>query len=43
MTDKNCGCHQDGYCLKGLPGTPCEVDGCVAHLDFNNIAPKSVI
>lgn len=22
---------------------PCEVDGCVAHLDFNNIAPKSLI
>lgn len=22
---------------------PCEVDGCVAHLDFNDIAPKSVI
>jgi|GEM_PF-3222152 len=22
---------------------PCEVDGCLAHLDSNNIAPKSVI
>lgn len=22
---------------------PCEVDGCLAHLDFNDIMPKSVI
>lgn len=31
MTEKNCGYHHEGYCLKGLPGTPCEVVGCVAH------------
>ena len=31
MTDENCGYHHEGYCLKGLPGTPCEVAGCVAH------------
>ena len=32
MTDENCGYHHEGYCLKGLPGTPCEVAGCVAHI-----------
>lgn len=31
MTDEKCGYHHEGYCLKGLPGTPCEVRGCVAH------------
>lgn len=31
MIDENCGYHHEGYCLKGLPGTPCEVVGCVAH------------
>lgn len=31
MIDVNCGYHHVGYCLKGLPGTLCEVVGCVAH------------
>ena len=31
MIDVNCGYHHEGYCLKGLPGTLCEVVGCVAH------------
>ena len=31
MTDEKCGYHHEGYCLKGLPGTSCEVRGCVAH------------
>ena len=31
MTDEKCGYHHEDYCLKGLPGTPCEVRGCVAH------------
>ena len=31
MTDESCGYHHEGYCLKGLPGTSCEVVGCVAH------------
>ena len=24
-------CDKEGECAKGLPGTPCEVVGCVAH------------
>jgi len=31
MIDVNCVHHHVGYCLKGLPGTLCEVVGCVAH------------
>lgn len=31
MIDVNCGYHHEGYCLKGLPGTLCEVVGCVVH------------
>ena len=31
MVDESCGYHHEGYCLKGLPGTPCEVVGCAAH------------
>ena len=31
MTDENClYCNREGECTKGLPGTPCEVAGCVA-------------
>jgi len=32
MIDENCFyCNRKGECTKGLPGTPCEVVGCVAH------------
>ena len=31
MQDKECGYFHEGCCLKGLPGTPCETNGCVAH------------
>jgi hypothetical protein len=32
MTDENClYCSREGECIKGLPGTPCEIEGCVAH------------
>lgn len=31
MIDEHCVYHYNGYCLKGLPGTPCELRGCVAH------------
>lgn len=32
MTDESClYCNREGECEKGLPGTPCEVAGCVAH------------
>lgn len=45
MTDEKCGCHHEGYCLKGLPGTPCEIVGCVAHtetgyLPWNDMTEK---
>lgn len=32
MIDESClYCGKEGECAKGLPGTPCEVVGCVAH------------
>ena len=32
MIDESClYCNREGDCTKGLPGTPCEVVGCVAH------------
>ena len=32
MIDESClYCNREGECTKGLPGTPCEVVGCVAH------------
>lgn len=32
MIDESClYCNREGECEKGLPGTPCEVVGCVAH------------
>lgn len=32
MIDESClCCNREGKCTKGLPGTPCEVVGCVAH------------
>ena len=32
MIDESClYCDKEGECTKGLPGTPCEVAGCVAH------------
>jgi hypothetical protein len=33
MTDDKCVYHKDGYCLKGLDGTPCEREGCIAHIE----------
>lgn len=37
MTDKKCTYHHEGFCLKGLPGTPCEVEGCVVrNADIKN-------
>lgn len=33
MTDNKCVYYQEGYCLKGLTGTKCELEGCVAHTD----------
>ena len=32
MTDKRCINYQDGFCLKGLDGTKCELEGCIAHI-----------
>ena len=32
MTDESClYCNREGECTKALPGTPCEIVGCVAH------------
>lgn len=28
----NCAWFENGYCKKGLPGTKCEINGCVAHM-----------
>lgn len=33
MTDDKCAYYQEEYCLKGLPGTKCELEGCVAYTD----------
>lgn len=43
MIDEHCGYHHDGYCLKGLSGTPCELRGCVAHTsdDVGYLKPNS--
>lgn len=46
MIDYNClYCDKEGICTKGLPGTPCERKGCVAHtpvgyLSWNNMTEK---
>lgn len=32
MKDEKCTYYNNGGCTKALPGTPCEVQGCVAHL-----------
>ena len=31
MKDEKCIYHHDGCCRKGLAGTACELEGCVAH------------
>ncbi len=43
MIDEHCGYHHNGYCLKGLSGTPCELRGCVAHTtdDVGYLKPQS--
>lgn len=33
MIDYKCVYHHEGCCLKGLSGTPCELQGCIAHTD----------
>jgi hypothetical protein len=33
MKDEKCIYFKNGDCSKGLAGTPCEVNGCVAHTD----------
>ena len=33
MKDEKCIYFKNGNCSKGLFGTPCEVNGCVAHTD----------
>ena len=31
MIEEKCVWYKDGNCLKGLPGTPCDIIGCVAY------------
>ena len=31
MTDERCEYYHKGFCLKGMVGTICELDNCVAH------------
>ena len=31
MTDEKCAYYHKGFCLKGMVGTICELDDCVAH------------
>ena len=46
MIDESCLYYnREGECTKGLPGTPCEIVGCVAHspvgyLSWSNINDK---
>ncbi len=45
MTDESCIYCNEGECTKGLPGTPCEIVGCMAHtkdcyLCWNNMTDK---
>lgn len=32
MKKENCAYYDNGYCRKGLPGTKCEIVGCVASI-----------
>jgi hypothetical protein len=32
MQDEKCRWHNKGFCLKGLAGTKCELEDCVAHV-----------
>lgn len=32
MQDEKCRWHHEGSCLKGMPGTVCELEDCVAHI-----------
>lgn len=36
IVKEDCIYYEDGDCRKGLPGTPCDVVGCVAHVSTLN-------
>ena len=35
----NCAYYDGGFCLKGLPGTLCELQGCAAWTDDLSVRP----
>ena len=38
-----CAYYDGGFCLKGLPGTLCELQGCVAWTDDLSVRPARKI
>lgn len=45
MEDKRCTYYHEGFCTKGLLGTKCELEGCVAHITkpmkkFSELRPQ---
>lgn len=36
-----CAYYDGGFCLKGLPGTLCELQGCVAWTDDLSVRPAT--
>lgn len=42
MKDELCAYEHDGLCMKGLAGTPCEIEGCVARRSEQNVLTNHV-
>lgn len=42
MKDELCAYEHDGLCMKGLAGTPCETEGCVARCSEQNVLTHQV-
>lgn len=42
MKDELCAYEHDGFCMKGLAGTPCETEGCVARCSEQNVLTHQV-
>lgn len=38
----NCRYYKDGECTKGLPGTRCELLGCVARIEYKTTFGKVI-
>ena len=45
IVKEDCVWYKNGDCAKGLPGTPCDVVGCVVYTpdytSYHNIAPDT--